>query len=728
MTCIKHSKQSLASFFHSYFSIGSNLLRSDPIKQSLVISPSFSSDIEIGIPLQPFIDYVSQTLFKLIPNDILKELKEASSSLEFERVLSSLSDALPIIKSSDILPSSTTFSTTLLVPANYTHGVGRYFTDTVSRWLIPGKFLPIFSSQSLNFHFNRAKKHLFFINQIIAPIEDPHEVILIQQNFPSLAEEIRLNINAVKHSRRSLAGNRLSPEQKRALIEEGISSLLNRPQIETDSNVFDQMHHFLLKLSGEEKESEIKKSFSLMLKHRPFLFDRDIFSEIRYFILLFRDHFTAMRSHRHITKTISILYFFRKALLRKLSLAPTTRHLSFKIFKAQLTYPHENKNVLSILIGINILQENEFLEKRHILSAVENTLQEIDDVKNSFVVDRRPSEKIRLYYLEIEKKDGSSFSLKEMIALKKRLPRELKKGIENVLHPILLSRNEEEIMRNIVMLSHELKYVHDIPQAYISFDAQMGRKLSFIVILLRILHPKHKPIQETLNLAQTPLCFFDFETKRVGFLRKKHIKEANVFRVELDKTPFLRKDFSLDLFKARLVVSEELAHILGEIRDFNGGILSKQHEALCSLKNSLKDVENSNEFLIENFFYSLTPPISRTILYTSLISSLYLLMLEILKKDFTNERFSIERKTDREYTLTMIASPYGPFKAKILNALSTFNIPTLDLSITYNDSNEIACLGIIHRSENEETSDRLFQTLVDAMEETIPEIRSIISL
>ena len=460
----------------------------------------------------------------------------------------------------------------------------------------------------------------------------------------------------------------------------------------------------------------------MILTHKPFLFDRDIFSEIRYFILLFRDRFTATRSQRHITKTISILYFFRKALLHKLNVAPTERHLSFKAFKAQLTYPYENKNILSLLIGINILQENELLEKRHIFSAIDNALHGVNYVRNSFVVDRRPSEKIRLFYLEIEKKDGSSFTLKETITLKKRLPRELKGRIENVLHPILLSRNEEEIMRNILMLNHELKFVHDIPQAYISFDAQMGRNLSFTVIIVRILYNTHTPIKETLTLAHTPLDFFDFETKRVGFLRKKHPKEATVFRIELDKTPFLRRDFSLDLFKARLVVSEELTRILGEIRDFNGGILSKQHEALCCLKNALKDVEKSNDFLLENFFYSVTPAISRTILYSSLLTSLYLMMLDALEEDFIQERFCIKKQTDKEYTLIMIASPFRSFKIKILSALSTFNIPTLDLSTTYNDSNEIACLGIIHRSDNEQKNDRLYQTLVDTLETTIPNI------
>lgn len=722
MTLSNSSKQSLASFFHSYFS--KELPTFSKIDFPLVITPSYSSCNSEDIPLDCFVEYISKVTLQTLPPELVSALKSATSPSAFESVILMLTERLPIITFSKIHRTPSTFCATLLAPATYTHGVGRYFTDTISRWLIPGKFLPVYSTQSLNFHFERAKKHHFFIHQIIAPVEDPSELALIQNNAGPLAEEIKINISAVKHSRKILASPRLTPEHKRALIEEGIHTLLNRPAIETDSNVFDQMHHFLLKLSGEEKESEIKQSFSMILSHKPFLFDRDIFSEIRYFILLFRDRFTATRSHRHVTKTISILYFFRKALLRKLETTPMGRHLSFKAFKAQLTYPHNHKNVLTLLIGINILQENELLEKRHILSALDNTLPGVHYVRNSFIIDRRPTEKIRLFYLEIEKNDGSSFSLKETLTLKKRLPRELKGRIENVLHPILLTRNEEEIMRNIVMLSNELKYVNDIPQVYISFDAQMGRNLSFTVILLRLLYNNRTPIKETLNLAHTPLNFFDFETKQVGFLRKKHPKEANVFRVELDKTPFLRKDFSLDLFKARLVVSEELSRILGDLRDFNGGILSKQNEALITLKNSLKDDQRSNEFLLENFFYSITPAISRTILYPSLLRALFLMRLEALDRDFIYERFWIKSQTDNEYTIIMIASPYGSFKKEILATLSSFHIPPLDLSTTYNDASEIASLGIIHRSNDEQKNVSLLKALFETLEETIPEITS----
>ena len=96
--------------------------------------------------------------------------------------------------------------------------------------------------------------------------------------------------------------------------------------------------------------------------------------------------------------------------------------------------------------------------------------------------------------VEIEKKDGSPFSLEEMKELKKTLPYELKESVESVLHPVLMPRNEEEIMRNILLLSQQLKYISDLPQVIISFNAQTEQALQFTMILLRILREEDRPL------------------------------------------------------------------------------------------------------------------------------------------------------------------------------------------------------------------------------------------
>ena len=58
------------------------------------------------------------------------------------------------------------------------------------------------------------------------------------------------------------------------------------------------------------------------------------------------------------------------------------------------------------------------------------------------------------------------------------------------------------------------------------------------------------------------------------------------------------------------VVVSELSRILGEFRDFNGGMISKQNELLTDVRAHLENKGiRYNEIHLENFFYSLAPVI-----------------------------------------------------------------------------------------------------------------------
>ena len=84
--------------------------------------------------------------------------------------------------------------------------------------------------------------------------------------------------------------------------------------------------------------------------------------------------------------------------------------------------------------------------------------------------------------------------------------------------------------------------------------------------------------------ADSSLQYIHDHTKNVGTLRKKYQKEVTVFRVKLPKEGFLRRDHTIDLYKARQTVVGELSLVVGEFRDFNGGMITKQNELLSSLK------------------------------------------------------------------------------------------------------------------------------------------------
>ena len=78
--------------------------------------------------------------------------------------------------------------------------------------------------------------------------------------------------------------------------------------------------------------------------------------------------------------------------------------------------------------------------------------------------------------------------------------------------------------------------------------------------------------------------------KVVGKLRRKVPKEVAVVRVRLPSEKFLREDYSVDLFKARQHLVKEMEQILGEVRDYNGGMIAKQSENFARLKKLLQEI------------------------------------------------------------------------------------------------------------------------------------------
>ncbi|MEG7679923.1 hypothetical protein U2083_14295, partial [Listeria monocytogenes] len=82
-------------------------------------------------------------------------------------------------------------------------------------------------------------------------------------------------------------------------------------------------------------------------------------------------------------------------------------------------------------------------------------------------------------------------------------------------------------------------------------------------------------------------------------MRKKYPKEATVFRAKVGKEQFLRRDHSINLYEARQAVVLELLRVVGDFRDFNGGIISKQNELVSTVKSLLEGKFKYHDLLLE---------------------------------------------------------------------------------------------------------------------------------
>jgi hypothetical protein len=236
------------------------------------------------------------------------------------------------------------------------------------------------------------------------------------------------------------------------------------------------------------------------------------------------------------------------------------------------------------------------------------------------------------------------------------------------------------------------------------------------VILLRVLKGKTPSIMDCFS-ASPELAIRDLETKHIGMLRKKHVKEANVFKVALNKKKFLRKDFSIDLFKARQALSSELNKIFKGIRDFNGGILSKQQEAFIVLRNLLKDTPAYKDFLLENFFYSLTPPLHQSLVMPSVLKALFILTLEALEANYKTSPIFLKAQTLEDQLLIIIASPSNRLKDVLFSIVNAQQIPSSDLSFAHVSSYEIHCLSYIYQNRCPAQRNAFYTTICESLQE-----------
>lgn len=672
----------------------------------LEITAPFSCPEENRESFSYYLNSLQLIVKRLIPEETLERGKQVLSPQDtkgIEDFYDSLEESIPIItwtKSTEETPY--VFSIATLCSSEYTHGVGRFVSDICSRWLIPGKQLALVNVISMAFRFKLFPNKGYFLHELYAKIDNAKDMALVKANLESLTKEIKLNILAVQHARNVISLKPLTIDQKKIIIQENIASLLDRPSKEFDHNIFDQMHHFLIKVSAEEKVTQIKEQIAPLLEFRPQVFERDIYNELQNFILQFKDQFTVNRDIKHLTRIISYKYLFHKSLANYVLSQPHQRHLSIKVLKTTIDIDGETKPILGVLVGINLLRENEIFEERHVLKAIQSCITGVSKVKDSSIIDRRNNNKVRTVYIEIEKKDHLPFSVKEIQELRKRLPIEIKGRIESVINPIFMPRNEEEVMRNILILSNQLKYVQDIPQVIITFHKQTQTKISFTIILLRLLKPGDEPLQKLFMRNKSGVKFNEHEVKIVGLLRKKYPKEANVFEMHLDKQLFLRKDYSLDLYEARRKVFSELTLMLGDIRDYNGGMISKQTEVLTDLKKLLLQINIHHDFLLENYFYSLTPTYMQSLLSPFILKKHFLMLLEALEHDYNKNIFFLRTQVIDDHFLLVLGAINPTVKDFIAQRLENHNIESITLTSSFINAYDISCLSYLFRFSDPE--------------------------
>lgn len=503
-----------------------------------------------------------------------------------------IEEELPLVKTSDWLEPPFYLSIYLLCP--FRGDISRFFQEMIAKWLTPGRFISLDSFFASKFKFFELEVDEYLVSEAVVFIENEKMADVIDRNFPAVMREIKLGLRSRFHAKRLLEIKGISNSEKTVQIQERISHLVSR---------------------------------------FPKMFDYDIFGLMQRYLISVSEEYMQGRSHRALARIICMIYRFLYQLSVQVEKTPRKRHLLLRLVRTKVQTPFGPKRVLGVFVGLNLLKDNEIFDKRHLKKAVERFFPNVQIVEGSYFVKVKEGEETLAFYVEMEKEGEIPFSDAEIDHLRLELGDHLKGCIESLVRPVYMPRNEEEVMKYIVTLSSELGLVKDIPQIVIIFDEQTDRDLFFTVIVARIVLPDSLSVED-LFVKTSPMIEVNVErVRQLGVVRKKFPKEVAVLRVRLSNTPFLRDDFAVDLYRARQRVVRLLREVLGDVRDYNGGMISKQMEVFLSFKEMVSKGEGYSEHVLEIFFHSLYPMELRAVINLDCLKEFYELFDSLRSKE-----------------------------------------------------------------------------------------------
>jgi oligopeptide transport system substrate-binding protein len=349
--------------------------------------------------------------------------------------------------------------------------------------------------------------------------------------------------------------------------------------------------------------------------------------ELQRFLLSTEREFQKIRTPLHLLRIIRSLSWLRhRQTLHRIS--SPKRNLILRVFPATLQFSFGTREVLSITASLSSLSAHERCESRHLLRACQLLIPSVELVPQSFFTYRHPDDQTTSFYIEIEHQTRSSFSLKDLVLLRKELASCILSSIEKVDSHVDLLQNEEDSFRNSLLLNQQIKNINDPPQMIIQLKSQDEEGLDFYVTLIRVVKTDTPPqLPPPAELVQFRLL----QTFVLGTIGS-YLKQVVVLLVRCAKEPFFRHDHSIEFLKAREFVGHTIDDVFGKVRDLNGGLISRQYELLNAVKKQLSEEELKSIFLIEEFFYSLSPPSMKSLLDPQHVLTAYRFSLTLPEK------------------------------------------------------------------------------------------------
>lgn len=437
-----------------------------------------------------------------------------------------------------------------------------------------------------------------------------------------------------------------------------------------------------------------------------------LFTHAQWVITTWPGGIAECRRAHHLARIVIGSFVMRTRISAKPTGPLSLRSLEVDLFPICIENPAGKRSGLAICTLLTFHKQSELFTPEQILAAVETLHPNIRPVLGSQFADNLSGANERMVYLEIEKTSGCAFTRTEIVHLRQLLSAELKERIEKLIHPVFIPRSDKELLHHIAWLSRELREVTDLPQVMISFDKQLSHALHFAILLVRVRRPGDSEVAALLK--RQPLAM-DMRTrfiKTIGHLRDTHPQEAVVFDVRQPKQGFLRKDGSIDLLSARSKALSALTDLFGEVRDINGGMIVKQNEAFVQLTKTIGETSADRKFLLENFFYSITPTPMQGIAATEPLAALFHLVEECIAKG----KESLHRLA-YSHCLFVVTTTHGGLKEHLDQSLEQLGLGDLDAASSEVSIDSRQAIAYLYASHDTSRLRLFLRTLTSALEQ-----------
>jgi oligopeptide transport system substrate-binding protein len=385
-------------------------------------------------------------------------------------------------------------------------------------------------------------------------------------------------------------------------------------------------------IPGGQKGSLLRQALFERSATLPKKTSRALFEELFYFLSGTEKAFLKIRSKDHLLRIISSLSWLREKQTVRSCLS-SKRRLCFRLFRSSLQFDFGSREVVSLVVSLNTLHPFERFTSSHLLRACCDLIPNLVLLPNSHFSFRHPEDGTISYYIEVERQ-ASPLSSADILLLKKELQTRLEAAIERIDHRLEVPHNEEDTIRNSILLSQQIRDATDSPQMIVQYQGQTKDELEFLITYLQVVEASLQNTPPKVHVRSSLVKFEHISSCISGTLGKR-CKQVSLFKVRCAKEPFFRIDHSIDFLKAREFVSHCIDEAFGKVRDLNGGVICLQYDLLNQTKKLLLSGECKDNFLFDTFFSSIYPSSMKSLLEPSHITTAFHLLLSLLQKKET---------------------------------------------------------------------------------------------